>query len=199
MQTATIDLPTLRAIAAFASKDETRYYLKGVKLTADANGSEYVGTDGRRLAARRVELPADAERNTLIGSWIVPLESAKSLKPSRRAPAETATMRSESGMLHLEHGGTGISCRPIDGTFPHWETLVPAEVSGETSHGVDGSYLASVEELAKSLGIGPVQTFWNGSGPACFNFASCANTIALIMPRRNGADAAWRKPGWIAA
>lgn len=195
--TATIHLPTLRAISAFVSKEETRYYLGGVLVTTDALGASYVATDGHRLAARRVDLGPDDPPNGLLGKWIIPTDACKALKPNRRSPLQTATMTVDGLNLHLQHDGNGISCKAIDGTFPHWESLVPSDVTGATTMGLNGVYLAGVDELAKSLEIGRPLIFWNDGGPACFGFSGCEKTMALIMPVRNPDDAKWTRPAWI--
>lgn len=198
MHTASICFRTLKAISAFASTEATRYYLNGVLLTVDANGAEYVATDGHRLAARRIDLPKDAERNTLVGSWIIPLDICKGFKFTKHGVADGTAHDAGNGEIKLVGpDSTARLFKPIDGTFPDWRRVVPAEISGSLEHlAFNGAYLNSVWKLGADLDIGKPFAQYNGEGPSVFTFDDDASVFALLMPLR-GNKPTWSRPAWV--
>lgn len=196
MYTASICFRTLKAISAFASTEQTRYYLGGVLLTTDANGVEYVATDGHRLAARRIDLPKDADRNTLIGSWIIPTDICKGFKlPARLPDAGTAHDAGNGELKLVGPDSTARLFKPIDGTFPDWRRVVPDKISGNLEHfSFNGAYLASVWKLGADLNLGKPFAQYNGNGPSVFTLDE--NTFAVLMPIRGG-EPTWSRPAWV--
>ena len=196
MEKATVSLQTLKAFAAIASSNDTRYYLQGVLVDISPDAVNYVATDGHRLAARRLELDRDAERNSLTGAYIIPRDVVKDLKVGRSSPFAIMS-RLETGHLEIETGAGAITFRPVDGTFPDWKKIVPETVTGSSKHGLNGVYAESIWALAKALNLGAVYTHPNGDGPTAFSFHNDAHCVAVIMPYSNPAEVKWTRPGWI--
>lgn len=194
--TAVIDLATLAAVSDFCSKEETRYYLRGVLIEIDADGATYVATDGHRLAARRVSLPKDAAANTLVGQWIIPLEECKAFRLGRSRITEAALTLAD-GWLDVSFLGNARRFRPVDGTFPDWRRIVPTKAEGALKLGVNATYLASVYKLAQALNIGPVVPHWNNGDACAFTFGDDASAFCLIMPIRLQIDRPWAPPAWL--
>jgi len=198
MHTAAICFKTLKAISAFASTEEARYYLNGVLLTLDANGAEYVATDGHRLAARRIDLPEGVDRNTFIGSFIIPTKVCKSFKWNvRMAPDGTAHDAGNGELKLVGPDSTASVFKPVDGTFPDWRRVVPQSATGVFSIGINGAYLNSVDTLAKELDLGAKNCHWNSDGPIPFTFSRDTDTIAIVMPVNQPKDLAWIVPAWV--
>src|SRR5574340_1076041 len=81
-KTAIINTRVLHALSLASSNEETRYYLKGVCVVIEPHKVTYVATDDHVLAA--YQEPAD-QPNTLCGTYIIPADTCKSVKPKGRS------------------------------------------------------------------------------------------------------------------
>ena len=140
MTQCTINTRTLRAVNLMASVEETRFYLRGVLVTVDADGVTYVATDGHRLAVVRVE--SEAEKGAeLTGAWIIPSEIiAKLPKPKKNSTFDYAILRAEGEGDGLQLtltpvGESGVIFKPIAGQFPDWARVIPKAPSGKLEIG----------------------------------------------------------------
>jgi DNA polymerase-3 subunit beta len=123
-------VPALKAALQCVSKEETRYYLHGVCVTAGCGEVTYVATDGHALFAYRRDTQS---ADNLVGTWIIPAGIVAKLKlPSHKAKNrvayETATLTDVSGgylNLKCDADETSTTFKPIDGTFPDWRRVVP--------------------------------------------------------------------------
>lgn len=89
LATSIINLRVLAAAVAFASKEETRYYLKGVCLEIEPRAVTYIGTDGHRLIVYRDEKQdKDAPDNLLLGTFIIPTAHCKPHKLDKEDSGE---------------------------------------------------------------------------------------------------------------
>ena len=122
-------------VAYAVSNDETRYTLNGVNVEAGAAGLKLVATDGHRLARYRAAslppgsvLDVDAEE-TVIG--IVP---ARPLREGVRLGSQlgcTATLElHEKSACVRVNGAVMLWADLIEGRYPAYEGVVPAEWSG---------------------------------------------------------------------
>lgn len=195
--TAKICTRTLFASIAFASTEQTRPYLHGVWIEIDADGATYVAMDGHRLAARRVDLDEDDERNTTIGNWLIPTFICKALKPSARSFA-VAALSIESGDIEIAFEGVKQRFAPPDVSYPDWRRIVPSKVSGKTTLSINGNLLASVDKYGSDLGLGVKTAHWNDDGAAVFSFPS-ADAFCIVMPMRNLGNPVWAQPRWLNA
>ena len=186
MKTATINIPTLKAINLAASTEEIRYYLCGVNVTVATNTVTYVATDGHVLLYRRLDT---AEPNTLLGSWIIPLEWSKKLKIPRSLPDADMSL-TDDGFLRFS-GPLDDLARPVEGTFPEYERVIPGsspEDTGAAQFG--GAYLAMFAKFAKLLDIGTPHVHHAGKrSPAAVTFSAAPpGTFGVIMPIHGGDD-----------
>ena len=79
-----INVNYLKAAALVTSKEETRYYLKGVSISASDKGVFIVATDGHRLAAFRQAETYDGSPMDII----IPIETVNALKTKEETVEE---------------------------------------------------------------------------------------------------------------
>lgn len=196
--TSTINLRILSALSICASTEETRYYLKGVKLEITPRHTTYVVTDGHRLVAHREELHADLEDNATLGDFIIPLAQCKAIKLGKHGDG-AATISGDASRLTIEHDGSATSFKPIDGSFPDWRRVIPSgEPDGVTAQ-FNPKYLADFAKIGTVLGYdAKVWVAHNGDAPASVSWNGNTATLAVIMPIRLGRDVVFR-PAWLDA
>lgn len=199
-RTATIRLQALAAIALVASTEETRYYLRGVKLEITRRAVTYVATDGHRLASHHHDLAENEPDSTLLGDFIIPTEHCRPFKltPKGLRLDPRATLSSTDGaVLELAYDVNAIRFAPIDGsTFPDWRRVIPAKVDGVTAQ-YNAEYWASMQKVGEILGAGKLPVLsHNGAGPALVTWED-PMTFGVLMPHRTDAPAK-NPPYWAA-
>lgn len=197
-----IHRPTLAAVNLAASNEETRYYLRGVLVEIEPQQVTYVATDGHRLIARRVA-NREGETNSLLGSFIIPSETIKTIKVLR---GRSAWRNSDAwGKLKTDPDGStgllaltfdistdiGIVFFPVDGTYPDWRRVVPRDTENRESGRLGATmtyqwhFLTDFEKAADILELGSLifKPFNDGS-PEIIRFESDKDTFGIIMPVR---------------
>lgn len=115
----TADLSELFAPVQFAvSTEETRYYLNGVYLHVDKGRMVAVATDGHRLGRNSVQEPQDQPPLEFEGI-IIPRKTVGIL------PKGEVTVRLSNTKIQFLSGGTTITSKLIDGTFPDYQRVIP--------------------------------------------------------------------------
>jgi hypothetical protein len=204
----TVNAAHMEAALQAVSKEETRYYLKGVFL----DGRGYIAaTNGHIMFAARcadaiklaTDRPAfDTHEHSLPGV-IVPSDAiAQAIKAAGRTNAETMLIeRDPNGLWWIFYGNGRIAFTPIDGSFPDWQRPVPTPPETLTAAHYQPQYIAALGNMAKALRNGKkdeAQFFTlhqNGENPALvtFPFADVheprTDCIAVIMPYRMSAYA----------
>jgi DNA polymerase-3 subunit beta len=105
------DLAAIFGRVAFAmSQETTRFYLCGVFLQPDA----VTATDGHRLATRKID------KLGKFAPVIVPRNLVAML------PAGNAKVRLSSGKIQIEYPTATITSRLVEGSFPDYERVIPA-------------------------------------------------------------------------
>lgn len=123
------ELKTLIDRTRFAiSTEETRYYLNGIYLHAAIGASgdvlRAVATDGHRLARVEVTLPEGAAG---IPGVIVPRKTVGEIyKLIGESDADITVSLSET-KLRFAFGDAVLTSKLIDGTFPDYERVIPAD------------------------------------------------------------------------
>jgi len=120
------DLRTLIRSTAFASSvDETRPILTGVLTILDTDALTMIATDTHRLAWRRAALNAAASEPA---SAIVPGRVyGEILRIVGSSDADTATIQICESQAQFRLGTVSVQSRLIDGEFPNWQRVVPAQ------------------------------------------------------------------------
>jgi DNA polymerase III subunit beta len=190
-----LNLKLVKAAALVTSKEETRYYLKGVAVQADAKGSYLIATDGHRLLAFCQSRECYGGEPVNI---IIPADILAGIKLNKHVEIAELTQESEN-RWRIEYCGTAVTFAPIDGTFPDWRRIVPKETSGETAQ-FNPAYVGDFAKVAKALGRGEpcVKMAHNGQGLALVTFGDDIDGFALLMPTRaNYGSTVWQTaPEW---
>jgi len=177
----TLSPDLLKAAVLFTSKEEIRFYLKGVAIQATPATIKVAATDGHRLFVARVDQP----ENTETFSIIIPSDAIISATKGAKHPLDLSKLSDTQYRL----GDTIFT--PIDGNFPGYEFIVPKSVSGETAQ-FNPEYVASLGKANKLLGGSAenVTIGYNGDKPALVTGSGfkAHNALAVLMPLRSAAE-----------
>lgn len=114
------ELGRLLGKAAFAmSTNETQYYLNGVYLHPAGGELVAVATDGHRLA--KVTSPVDADFEGVI----IPRKTVAEVR--KVVSGETVKVSVNQFKIRFDMGGTVITSKVVDGTFPDYNRVIPAK------------------------------------------------------------------------
>lgn len=196
MKTSKINLRILGAIVAFASKEETRYYLNGVSVEFTPRAATYVATDGHRLVAYYDELGPDDAANELLGAFIIPTPHCKPFKLGKDDPADAKIFGESNTRLTIAHEFVDVTFNPIDGTFPDWRKVVPPGQPSGVLAQFNLDHFATLKKFAKQVGLPNPFIAHNGPEPAFTWFAGHANVFGVIMPMRIEGDPERLAPDW---
>ncbi len=108
-----------------ASRDETRPVLTGVFVRLGPDGLTMAATDSYRLAVRSTALdnpPADTREAILPARAVA--EAARLVAQSQNGMVDLALGEHQAG---VRCGGVRLTTRVIDGQFPDYRQLIPAE------------------------------------------------------------------------
>lgn len=184
------DLKYLIDSTRFAiSTEETRYYLNGIYLHSRTHNNELilraVSTDGHRLAMADIPEPKGAAG---IPDVIIPRKTVLELAKLLEGVDSNVTVSLSLTQIMFAIGRTLIVSRLIDGTFPDYEKVIPAEnqhlltvdckkfaeavdrvatVSNEKSRGVKltiepQKVIISVSSLDQGMGVEELEAAYNG-------------------------------------
>lgn len=109
---------TLSRVKTAMSKEETRYYLKGIALQYRDDALVFVATDGHRLVKESLS-------GESVPDVIIP-DAAVHVMERLAGDADTVTLYVSDTKVKIEAGDTVFTSKVIDGTFPDWTRVVPA-------------------------------------------------------------------------
>ena len=135
------------------SVEETRYNLNGIYLHEKDDALVAVATDGHRLACAKTAVPAGAKG---IPGVIVPRKTIGEVAKLAAENVETIKIALSANQVRFQMGDVELSSRLVDGTYPDYEKVIPANNDKELE--ADAKALASVIERVsvvseKSRGI----------------------------------------------
>ena len=128
-----VDLRGLLSTVRHAiSTEETRYYFNGAFLTAATRDGIFVlravATDGHRIALVEKPLPAGAgDLGPHDHGVIVPVRTIAALlsRLSRETNPVEITLSAKRDRIAFRTGGTLITSKLVDGTFPDYDRVIP--------------------------------------------------------------------------
>ena len=135
----------LGSIITHASANNARYAIRGVLLRSSADGQYLVATDGIRLA--RFVAKTSPSDSIGWGDVIIPTDAIKSAKISKRT--DSVRIVRDGDEWAIEAGPLRVRFKPIDGTFPSFEYVIPDSDRSSSGHiGLKTKYLADAMKLA---------------------------------------------------
>ncbi|MBA2769110.1 MAG: DNA polymerase III subunit beta [Sporichthyaceae bacterium] len=118
-------------VAVAAGRDDTLPVLTGVRLEIEAEKITMAATDRYRLAVR--DLAWSPEQTGLSAIALVPArtlsDTAKALASADKVTVALASGGTGEGLVGFEGGGRRTTSRLLDGEFPKYKSLLPAESS----------------------------------------------------------------------
>lgn len=109
------------------STEETRYYLNGIFMhtieTDDGLKLRAVATDGHRLARADINAPSGSEAMPGI---IIPRKTVGELQKLVEDPDISVTIEVSDAKIRLTIGSVIMTSKLIDGTFPDYQRVIPA-------------------------------------------------------------------------
>lgn len=194
----------LRAVSRFAAVKDIRYYLNGVHFDVYPRVAYIVATCGHTMAVARVLAPDGETFCASPCSAIIPAEHFAKMKGGRSVTLNvlvelTKTAPEDFGAFTVRDfnaKGATINGAAIDGKFPDYRRVIPAETSGEAGN-FNPEYLMRVKKAAEDLGSRAGNFDWHQGGPRSSALAIVrGDFLAVIMPIR-GADSAGKSPEWV--
>jgi DNA polymerase-3 subunit beta len=191
-----INLRALKACALFVSKDEARYYLKGVNLQFRRDHVLMCATNGHCLSLMRYAL--DETLDSELPDTIVPIELIDRIKLHKAT--DIAELYVDGRRISITYMGATYQDGAIDGSFPDYRRAIPSRVSGDTAQ-FDPAYIALFGK-AKTLLSGIKQPLigvsHNGLSPALISFVPEDKHLlgfGVLMPVRQQ-DCLTAPPAW---
>lgn len=133
----TVDIPTslvggmVRQVSKAVSRDEARPVLTGILLVIDGDEIRMVATDSYRLSVRVAHLEVPAKERIEV---VIPGKALEEV-PKIAGASDAMTMGVSSNQIVFTTGQTTYVTRRIEGNFPNYRQLIPAD--GETRMTVD--------------------------------------------------------------
>lgn len=129
-----ISIQALKAVSMFAAEKDVRYYLNGIHVEFNGDFVRVVATNGHILGVWR-ETENDEFQNEGSGSFIIPNENVKEIarwKFSKYAKNPIVTFSSDDGKeFRAMCADKGAIFHAIDGRFPDWRRVIPAQLEPE--------------------------------------------------------------------
>lgn len=198
--TITITIPAeyIDAAMCAVSKEETRYYLKGVFI--DGRGF-IAATNGHIAFAARCadafKLAGVTPANVTHAAPGVIVPHSAMLAVAKGKDSYVTVERDTGGLWWLARGAMRTHFDPVDGSFPDWTRVIPHAPETLTAAHYQPQYIKALGDMAKALRDGKRDSAslfhinQAGEGPALVAFphvdedAPRADCCAVIMPMRN--------------
>jgi DNA polymerase-3 subunit beta len=124
----------IRSTIFAASSDETRAILTGVLLKRDAGAVKLIATDSYRLAVKTAP-EGTIQKHSGEQDWevIIPARALQELSRMLDPAEEETPVRVSTGeqQIRFEVGADILVSRLIEGQFPNYERVIPAETEGK--------------------------------------------------------------------
>jgi DNA polymerase-3 subunit beta len=138
----------------------SRYYLRGALFQIAGTSALAVSTDGHQLSRSSATLswPAAAAVDA-----IVPYEALGHLAAMLEETAVADVLYSSSLAGHVFQAGADfLTARPVEGTFPAWERVLPKTTKGRVECDRDALSAAMKRVAVSSYGVARVQMRFGG-------------------------------------
>jgi DNA polymerase-3 subunit beta len=109
------------------AKENTRYALSGILWEPSGKKLTLVGTDGRRLAKYKLGLNAEVDKKLEGEKYIVPAKAMALLDKIGASEKDKISIRFVDSKAIFSCGKVVISTNLVEGTFPKYEDIIPAD------------------------------------------------------------------------
>lgn len=171
----------LKAMAIFASSDEHRFILCGVRVEITDKVTILVATDGRRMAAFNASEDVTSATDDAKCCFVIPA------KLIAKCPSERLiTVLYDGSEVGLK-GAYIVTADAIDGNYPNWRAVMPSEPSGSfTQITIHPQFIADVSKAAGILLNDPAMVITGESETSAMVCRSFGNDrfIGVLMPLR---------------
>jgi len=126
-------LQGFKSAAFAASPDDTKQILTGLHLHKTLDNLEFAATDGHRLAVGIQELDNITTEQEL--AMTIPVRAFRELERmlSTAQPDETVAFSFDDTQVAFEFHTQRLTSRKLDGTYPAYHKLIPAEFSRQVT------------------------------------------------------------------
>lgn len=131
----------LKAALPFVASNDVRYYLKGLLVEAYQGRIYVVACDGRTMAVTYHCEDSTAQD----GQWILPTTEVQAVL---KLVGKASVVGFDAGALML----ATMRVTPIDGKYPEWRRVLPAEDGEQKPAQLDPEYVARMIKVAKAFG-----------------------------------------------
>lgn len=161
----------LAAAACFSGTKDIRYYLNGVLCECLPTETRLASTNGSIAGVLRHVLANVDRFEIIIPSATVAL--------ALKMPLDLMTLECTDGQWSI----AGINFTPIEGKFPDYRRIVPANCSGEPSPGFSPELLSAFAKAGKALKLKshPIVR-QNGKDAALVHFYGFDQFVGVLMP-----------------
>ncbi len=109
------------------AKENTRYALSGILWEPVGKKLTLVGTDGRRLAKYKLTLNAEVDKKLEGEKYIIPAKAMMLLDKVGADEKDKISVRFADSKAIFACGKVVISTNLVEGTFPKYEDIIPAD------------------------------------------------------------------------
>lgn len=179
-----INAKYLRAMRHVAAQRDIRYYLNGVFFQATKEGGKfYVATDGHRIGVIQEPWGNGEEPKDI--ALLIPRAVAAAAKPLGKTLSHAILKQVDEWTWTLQGGGEiAQTFKAIDGKFPEWQRVMPAECNGRTG-AYNWRYMHDFDLLAKDAFGSKFSCELQQNGDSA-GIVTCGSNsfIGMVMPVR---------------
>ncbi len=129
------------------AKESTRYALNGILWDIQGKKLSLVATDGRRLARRKVNLISAPTKEVEQAKIIVPAKTMALLGRIGGGEKDVVAVKLADNRILFSCANVVISSNLIEGTFPKYEDIIPADYDKKLTLSTEAA-LSAVRRLA---------------------------------------------------
>ncbi len=125
--------------------ESTRYALGGVLLERTADSITLAATDSRRLAVVKVAATSTGDATGGNAAPVIPTKAMTLIDRSIAEDEQDVAIAVQANDVHVKSGNAVISSRLVEGRFPKYQDVIPAD----SRHSLDmvvGSFLSAVRQ-----------------------------------------------------
>ncbi len=117
----------LKSVWYSASVSSIKPELSSVYVYKNNEHLIFAATDSFRLAEKKVKIPTTADLEDVL----IPFKNIPDIMRTLEGIGAEVTVRSNKNLISFEAGGTRITSRIVDGTFPDYRQIIPKNYSTE--------------------------------------------------------------------